>query len=377
MRIALVTDCYLPQVGGIEMQVAQLALHLKAAGHEPEVITPTPGERTVDGIPVTRLDASMLPWRIPASPKTFRALRDTLRDGQFDVVHAHSGVVSPFAFAATYHAQSLGIPTVVTSHCIWSKADTVFAGLDRMFHWSSWPVVFSGVSEVAASELRSVMPAARHDGVRIIPNGIEPHSWKVAPVAHEPLTFVSVMRLARRKRPVPLVRMFARAVRHIDQPTRLVIIGDGAQRGRVEWAIRKYKLEDRITLLGRLTQDEILAVYAQADAFVAPGNMESFGIAALEARTAGLPVIAKRRAGIGEFITNDKEGVLVQSDREMATAIARLANDDERRIRIAKHNRRVKPAVDWDRVVQINLAAYAEAAERAASGGGETSTATV
>ena len=74
MRIALVTDCYLPQVGGIEMQVAQLALHLKAAGHDPQVITPTPGPAEIDGIPITRLDASMLPWRIPASPKTFRAL---------------------------------------------------------------------------------------------------------------------------------------------------------------------------------------------------------------------------------------------------------------------------------------------------------------
>lgn len=371
------TDCYLPQVGGIEMQVAQLAAHLKAAGHDPEVITPTPGDAVVDGIAVTRLDASMLPWRIPASPKTFRALRAALRDGRFDVVHAHSGVVSPFAFAATYHAQSLGLPAVVTSHCIWSKADTVFAAFDRIFHWSSWPVVFSGVSEVAASELRSVMPASRHSGVRIIPNGIDPQQWVVTPAPHEPVTFVSVMRLARRKRPVPLIRMFAKGLAHMNAPAKLVIIGDGAQRARVEWMIRKHKLEHHVELLGRLEQDKILEVYARSDVFVAPGNMESFGIAALEARTAGLPVIAKRRAGICEFIANDKEGVLVQSDREMATAMARLANDAPRRARIAKHNRRVRPIVNWDRVVQINVDAYTEASERRGSGGGDTSTATV
>ena len=280
MRIALVTDCYLPQVGGIEMQVAQLALHLKAAGHDPQVITPTPGPAEIDGIPITRLDASMLPWRIPASPKTFRALRKTLKDGNFDAVHAHSGVVSPFAFAATYHAQTLGLPTVVTSHCIWSKADTVFAGFDRLFHWSSWPVVFSGVSEVAASELRSVMPAARHSGVRIIPNGIEPQSWKVAPLAHDTLTFVSVMRLARRKRPVPLVRMFARALRQIDQPVLLLIIGDGAPHARVEWAVRKSRLEDQVTLLCRLNQEDILEVYAQPDAFGPAWYMLAFLIRA-------------------------------------------------------------------------------------------------
>ncbi len=358
------------------MQVAQLARHLQAAGHEPTVITPTPGDSQVDGIPVIRLDASMLPWRIPASPATFRAVRSTLATHQIDVVHVHSGVISPFSFAALYHAQSLGIPAVVTSHCVWSKADRVFATLDRMFHWSSWPVVFSGVSEVAAAELRSVMPAERRSLVRIIPNGIDPAAWKIAPVPHEPLVYVSVMRLARRKRPVPLIKMFAKAIKHMKRPVHLVIIGDGAQRSRVEWTIRKLGLESNVTLAGRLEQSEILSQYAKSDVFVAPGNMESFGIAALEARTAGLPVIAKRHAGIGEFITDDKEGVLVRSDREMATAMAQLANDEDRRIRMSKHNRRVKPTVDWKRVVEINLDAYAEAALRSGRGDGEMNNAT-
>lgn len=358
------------------MQVAQLARELRASGHDPVIVTPTPGDPEIDGIRVVRLDASMLPWRIPASPKTFRSLRAALQEGKFDVVHAHSGVISPFAFAAVYHSQRLGLATVVTSHCIWSRVDSIFAVLDRTFHWSEWPVVYSGVSSIAAGELRSVMPAHRRSNVRVIPNGIDPALWKVTPVPHEPLQFVSVMRLARRKRPVPLLRMFARARKQMGVPAHLTIIGDGAQRSRLEWTIRQLKLEEHVTLRGKLDRHGILEEYARSDVFVAPGNLESFGIAALEARTAGLPVIAKRRAGICEFITDEREGVLVGSDREMATAMAQFANDAERRTRIAKHNRRARPAVDWARVVQLNLDAYEAARSLVGSGDGEISTAT-
>ena len=77
--------------------------------------------------------------------------------------------------------------------------------------------------------------------------------------------------------------------------------------------IRAHELDDVVELVGRLTRDEIRELFSSADIFVAPANLESFGIAALEARCAGLPVVAKARTGIREFVEHGREGLLARS----------------------------------------------------------------
>src|SRR5215831_11418075 len=57
LKIGLVSDCYVPRLGGIEMQVHDLARHLQAIGHDVVVITPSPGPTEVDGIRVRRVSA--------------------------------------------------------------------------------------------------------------------------------------------------------------------------------------------------------------------------------------------------------------------------------------------------------------------------------
>ena len=78
MKIALISDCYVPRLGGIEMQVHDLARHLQNAGHEVVVITTTAGPTVVDGVRVHRIDAPLLPFDIPFTPKAFRSVGDVL-----------------------------------------------------------------------------------------------------------------------------------------------------------------------------------------------------------------------------------------------------------------------------------------------------------
>ncbi len=68
-------------------------------------------------------------------------------------------------------------------------------------------------------------------------------------------------------------------------------------------------------------------VLAAADAFVAPARLESFGIAALEARCAGLPVVAMRHGGVGDFVTDGLDGHLVADDDELAARLVGLLRD--------------------------------------------------
>ena len=103
-----------------------------------------------------------------------------------------------------------------------------------------------------------------------------------------------------------------------------MIIGEGPERASLEKYLRAHDLTDVVELVGRRTRDEIRTEFARADIFVAPANLESFGIAALEARCAGLPVVAKARTGIREFVANGREGLLAQSDRDMVDQLLRL-----------------------------------------------------
>ncbi|MEI7592494.1 MAG: glycosyltransferase family 4 protein [Actinomycetes bacterium] len=360
LKVGLVSDCYVPRLGGIEMQVHDLAQNLQLAGHDVVVITPTPGPETVDGVRVHRMDVPLLPFDIPYRPSTFRQVSELLRNEKVDVAHFAGGIASPLAFIGAANAQADGIATVITTHCLWSYAAPGFKLLNARYRWSDWPVVFSSVSDVAAAPIRKI--GGPRITVDILPNGIDHDAWRVTPVRRDvdQVTVISVMRLAPRKRPMHLLRMI-RQVREQLPPLlklRLVIVGEGPERKSLEHYIVRHNLGDIVHLVGRLSRDEIRAEFACAEIFVAPANLESFGIAALEARCAGLPVVAKARTGIREFVANGQEGLLAQTDRDMVDQLLRLIRDPELRNRIAAHNREVPSLVDWTNVVGLNVAAY-------------------
>lgn len=360
LKIALISDCYVPRLGGIEMQVHDLACHLQRAGHEVVVLTTTPGPDVVDGVRVHRIDVPLLPFDIPFTRKAFREVARLLAEEQVDVAQFHGGVLSPLSYVGARAAQKAGVPTVITVHCIWSYATPLFKGLNLLTGWSKWPVVLSGVSEVAVAPIRRMAKKGSH--VVVLPNGIENDAWQIDPVPHDRsvVTFVSVMRLAPRKRPMHLLRMIDQVVARLadDVSLEVIIIGDGPELLQLEKFVRTHGLTNVVNLVGRRTRDEIREIFARSDVFVAPANLESFGIAALEARCAGLPVVAKSRTGIREFVRHEQEGLLADSDDDMVEQLTRIVMDSTLRDRMTAHNRSTKSPVDWSDVVERNIDAY-------------------
>ncbi|WNB86069.1 glycosyltransferase [Cellulomonas sp. ATA003] len=167
------------------------------------------------------------------------------------------------------------------------------------------------------------------------------------------------MRLAPRKRAVPLVDLVGRAAARLPAGAlRLDVIGDGPDRARVAARVARLGLDDVVTLRGRLPRAELRAAYAEADVFLAPAELEAFGIAALEARTAGLAVVARRGTGIEEFVADGTDGLLVTDDDAMADAVLRLAEDPALLAAMRTHNATVRPDQGWDRVLRAAQAEY-------------------
>ena len=374
----MLSDCYLPRLGGIEVQVHDLASRLIGRGHEVVVFTATSGSRgerggfvdRVDGVEVHRL-ALRLPFELPVNPLAPGLLRQRLASGGFDVAHVQMGVVSPFAVDSTRVATDMGLPTAMTWHCMLGPLEPFFRAAGHVRGWASSGVVMSAVSAVAAEPLQRLVGP---DGVvRVLSNGIDVDRWatsgRQAPAngavrdpGHD-VRVVSAMRLASRKRPLPLLRIMARvrALVPTDTGIRLDIFGEGPDRRRLERFVAAHEMGGWARLPGRVTRDELQRRYAASDIFVAPAPLESFGIAALEARTVGLPVVGRRGSGVEEFVQNGLNGYLAADDEAMADALARLITDDGLRESMRAHNVGVPPEQSWGRILDGAEAEYRRA----------------
>ena len=186
--------------------------------------------------------------------------------------------------------------------------------------WAAGGMAMSAVSDVAAAPLRRVLGDA--GPVSVLPNGIDVEAWR--PQGPRPddgvVRFVTAMRLANRKRPVPLMRVMrqVRALVPAGREIALEVLGEGPDRGSVERYLAEHGMASWVSLPGRVPRTSVRDRYASADVYISPARLESFGIAALEARTSGLPVVARSGSGVGEFVTDGVNGFLADDDESMA-----------------------------------------------------------
>ncbi|MBA3891824.1 MAG: glycosyltransferase family 4 protein [Gemmatimonadaceae bacterium] len=375
MRIALFTEWFLPRLGGIELQVRDLALQLKARGHDVEVITPVGGPAKVEGLTVRRLGAPRLPGAgIVFTAGAFRRIRDALAEGDYDVAHVHFGIISPAAYGATRAAQQLGIPTVATFHSVLTHFGVPLSLVRRALGAGTWKVHWSAVSSVVAASMR---PLVGDSPVTVVPNGVDlsywgqsrqfsdPSGWGQSrqppdqgrngrPRSEQRLRAVAVMRLHRRKRPALLLDAVASAHGRV----LLEIIGDGPQMPSMRRAVTRRGLGDVVTLHGWMPRERVRETLRGADVFLLPSRLEAFGIAALEARAAGVPVIAMAAAGVRDFLTDGADALLATDDAHFTRLLESVAGDPSRLARLSHRCQSPPAGADWSEVAGRMEAIY-------------------
>ena len=349
LTVMHVSDCYLPRLGGIEVQVAELAGIQAAAGHPVHVVTATPAhapDTENGGAPLLHRVVAPLPFELPVHPRAARALAHVLAGVAPDVVHVHVGAVSPFAWAAVAQAVRAGLPTVVWVRSMW---DPFTSGVYRMLDlvgWRTWPIVVAAVSYRRRAAAQALLGAGA--GVRVIPNGLGLAAWPAAPPAShidEPMHVVAVGRLAHGNSPSPCsIRSAARAPSPgLSGRIRATIVGNGPPESLMRRYLARHGMTKWVQLAGRVDRHDLPALLATADVFLAPARREAFGLAALEARSVGIPVVARADTGVADFITDRREGLLGHGARGLTAALIRLLTDTELRHRIATHNRATPP----------------------------------
>jgi glycosyltransferase involved in cell wall biosynthesis len=261
----------------------------------------------------------------------------------------------------------------VTVHSVFGRFQPLLALLNRLVRWGSWPIAWTAVSDVAADPLRATIGNGVE--VSVLPNGIDLESWRVDREQPDPsdVLVVAVARLAARKRPLTLLWAL-RMARPTVPPhirVRAVIVGDGRLRPLMKALNALGGTRSWIELPGRMTHAEIHSLYRDADLFVAAARLESFGIAALEARCAGLPIVAFAGTGIEGFVRSEHDGLLVERGRDLAPTIARLVSDGRARERMASCAIESVAPFEWEFVLKLTDEEYKRA--RRVSGAPEMS----
>jgi N-acetyl-alpha-D-glucosaminyl L-malate synthase BshA len=130
------------------------------------------------------------------------------------------------------------------------------------------------------------------------------------------------------KRVVDVVKVFARVAREL--PAQLYLVGDGPDRSAAEWLAHDLGIQCRVHFMGK--QERVNELLPLADLMVMPSELESFGLAALEAMACKVPSIATRVGGVPELIDDGVTGLLfpVGAVDEMATGALSLLKDRDR-----------------------------------------------
>lgn len=221
-----------------------------------------------------------------------------------DIIHTHFT-----ASVGAYLSQKYNIPLVITEHLSEMNSPNLpQVKIDRAKKNYIQAKEVITVSSLLAKSLRE------KTGIecKVIHNIIDTSLFSsFTPVKHSSFTFVTTALLSERKR----IHMLIPALKECPDSVRLIIVGDGSERSRLEQLIKDNQLSDRIEMKGLLSREETAKVYAESDCFVLPSSLETFGVVYVEAMASGLPVIATKCGGPEDFVTNDN-GVLIVVDNQ-------------------------------------------------------------
>ncbi len=330
-RILILSTAYFPLVGGSELAIRHVTDQL--TGYDFDLVTgryrpqDLPREQ-VGRVRVFRAGGRWARW--PALvPKALLPLAIAvtslrlMRTHQYALIHAYQA--SQAAGAAwllkLFHPR---IPLIITLQEGESLEGQTW--LLRFFR----SLIMRSADRVIAISASLAQYARRmvHVPVEVIPNGVDVQRFSPA-AAHAPgHTIISVSRLVPKNGIAQLIAALPQVLRQVPD-TRLVLIGDGPERARLQQMARKLGVAHAVMFVGTVLHDELPQWLHRADVFVRPSLSEGLGSAFLEAMAAGVVIVGSLRGGIADFLTDGQTGLVCdpESPESIAAAIVRGLTD--------------------------------------------------
>lgn len=352
MRVAIVTESFLPQVNGVANSVRHVAEQLARLGHESMIVAPGEGEYHHHGIPVTRVRSVGVPgYRSFPLGLPDAALDRALTHFRPDVVHLASPLVLGAAGLRT--ARRLGVPTVAVFQ-------TDIVGFARQYGVRADVLLQRWVGRLHRRSDRTLVPSwTSYEQLRRL-SVPDLHVWRRGvslglfdPARRDPALHATLSDDGREALVGYVGRLAAeKNVRRLAEisgipGTRLVVVGDGPERPHLE-----RRLPDA-HFTGQLSGVPLATVFATLDVFVHPGTSETFCQTVQEAQASGVPVVAAAAGGPLDLVDHGRTGLLFDphDPPSLWRAVTAAARDEQLRARLATEAHAAVQDRDWPTLV--------------------------
>ncbi|WP_232304528.1 GDSL-type esterase/lipase family protein [Microbacterium sp. XT11] len=357
------TESFLPHMNGVTGSVLQILRHLERTGHHAHVIAPAAAgvPREIAGAQIETIPSVALPGyrNVRVGTSSTQRVAASLRRVRPDVVH----LASPFALGwrGALAADTLGVASVA------AYQTDVAAYTERYRIPATAGLAQTHIARVHRRATLTLAPSAESaqqlaalgvDRVRRWGRGVDAERFhpsrrdaSLRAAWGAPVLIGYVGRLAPEKQVEDLV-----ALRGIPG-TRLVIIGDGPSRQRLEAL-----LPDAV-FLGHLDGGALAAAMASLDLFVHPGESETFGQTLQEAHASGVPVVATGRGGPIDLVRMGVDGWLYRPGDldDLRMRVSDLAGDARKRHAFGAEGRAAVEGRSWASVCDELLGHFDEA----------------
>ena len=322
MRIGI--TCY-PTYGGSGVVATELGIELATLGHEVHFISYSQPFRLSgrdDGIFYHEVPVSSYPlFEFPPYDLALASrMAEVAEFYNLDLLHVHYAI--PHSVSALLARQMLAargrlLPFVTTLH----GTDITLVGLDRSY----LPIIryaiqeSDGVTSISSYlKEKTIEDFGVTRGIEVVTNFVNCDVY--TPIKDEAARAAARLKLAKPdeailmhlsnfrpvKRVLDVVKVFAQVAREV--PAQLVLVGDGPDRSAAEWLAHDLGIHSRIHFMGK--QDRVNELLPLTDLMLMPSELESFGLAALEAMACKVPSIATRVGGVPELIDDGVTGLL-------------------------------------------------------------------
>ncbi len=382
MKILMFSWEYPPKsVGGLAQHVYDLTSALVDLGEEVHLITTgshgAPEYELVNGVKVYRVfpyqvsSPDFVTWVTQLNVAMVERCMMVLQEiGDIHLVHAHDWLVA-YAARAVKHAYK--VPLVATIHAteygrnygLHNDLQRHISDVEWWLNYEAWRVICC--SFYMKGEVQHVFQTPG-DKIKVIPNGVNAENFKVRrhkinrdlyAAPDERIVFY-VGRLVREKGVQVLLDSVPKILTRSTQ-TKFVIAGKGPHEGALRHQVNNMGIADRVYFTGYIDDDTRNSLYSWASVAVFPSLYEPFGIVALEAMAARVPVVVSDTGGLGEIVRHGIDGLKVYqgSSSSLADMVLWLLNDSELAEKLkTQAYRRVVEDFNWREIARQTVEVY-------------------
>ncbi len=386
MKILMLSWEYPPRiVGGISRVVHDLSHRLIKDGHEVSVVTYKDGDvpyyENDKGVQVYRVDNymitpnSFIDWIMQLNFNLIAKATELIAKGEkFDVIHAHDWLV---AYAAKSLKNSFGIPIVATIHATESGRNSgIHDEVQRYINDTEWMLTYEATEVIVNSnymkcELQRLF-GLPFEKINVIPNGITSTNFsgierdydfrrKFASDNEKIILFSG--RLVYEKGIQNLIAAMPKILNSYND-AKLIIAGRGGMLDELKAQVDYLGISNKVYFTGYLDHKSLCKMYKCADISVFPSTYEPFGIVALEAMLAEVPVVVSDVGGLNEIVNHGVNGMksYAGNSNSLADSILALLFDKQLCANVVKQAKiDVKNKYNWTKIAQDTHFTYQKA----------------